>query len=178
MKKIGVLLVLILCCGVVYAQQTSLKICGISMSQSASTFKAQLVAKGFSLMQGRTDDKAYRGTFAGYQCSLFVNPYEETASDFVHSVEIGLSTNSGISTHERFRELEIIYRAKYGECKRNVWYDSNNSLYEKEELIWNFSYGYIKISYEKIGFDGSLSVFYCDYTNVKKNGSKFGLNDI
>lgn len=178
MKKFGVLLVLILCCGMVYAQQTSLKICGISMSQSASAFKAQLEAKGFNLMQGRTDDKGYRGIFAGYQCSLFVNPYEENISDYVHSVEIGLSTNSGISTHERFRELEIIYRAKYGECKRNVWYDSNNSLYEKEELIWSFSYGYIMISYEKKGFDGSLSVFYCDYTNVKKNASKSGLNDI
>lgn len=57
MKKIGVLLVLILCCGMVHAQQTCLKICGISMSQSASAFKAQLEAKGFNLMQGRTDDK-------------------------------------------------------------------------------------------------------------------------
>lgn len=178
MKKVSILLALILCCGIVQAQQTNLKICGIAMSQSISTFKSQLGQKGFSLMQGRTDDKGYSGPFAGYKCSLFINPYEGTKQDFVHTIEIGLSADNGLATHERFRELELMYMAKYGKYERNVWYDSRNSSYEKEELTWTFPYGYIRISYERNGFDGSLTVMYRDNTSAKKGVMKLYLQDL
>lgn len=170
MKKICILLFLILYCGIVQAQQTSLKVCGISTSKSISSFKEQLEAKGFTA----DGTKRLYGTFAGMNnARIYINPYSK---DELNVCEIEVSFND--ESHSDAINIKMLYTAKYGKGERYLSYNSSNEYYV-EEMVWQFAYGKIVLHHEYEGLRGdSIWICYYDYNNIKKDASTNGYNDI
>lgn len=164
MKKTLLATFVCLCVSVsLFGQQSGMSFCGVSFSETPTSFIEKLEQKGFI----KASAIALKGTFFSVpDCRIFVNPYCEKDASFVARIEVNFP-NEGVKNLRRYINVVDMYTAKYGKGEFQLWYDSGLKN-RVETTTWYFDVGKIQIKTEEEGFEQSISITYWDYSNTKK----------
>lgn len=116
MKKIILTLLFGLITILAFGQAPHLTVLGIPITGNISTFQQKLIAKKYSLDTKYSKDlpagqRAYKGKYSGYNCSLIAYFYPETKS--VYKVRIAINFFNGHDVDDAYTRIKRSILGKY-----------------------------------------------------------------
>lgn len=175
MTRLTLLIAAMLICGGIRAQH--MKFMGIPIEGTIEEFAVTLENKGFK----KITKNGLRGTFAGYDCTIFLNTTGASArkSDNVANINVRFNEYE-IGSMDIFHNLSKWLSVKYGkfdECQDYYVKDSNGHYKISINRVWCNEYGTIVLN------DGGkggkcIELTYIDRENTTGNSDSKLLEDL
>ena len=132
MKKISLTLLLSLMTILAFAQAPHLTVLDIPITGNISSFQQKLIAKKYNLDAKYSKDlpagqRAFRGKFLGYNCSLIAYFYPETKT--VYKVRVAMDFLNELDADAAYRQMKKTILEKYKNASPKI-----GSLYGHEAV--------------------------------------------
>lgn len=156
MKRFGILLVLMLCCGVLYAQTTtkttnSLSFCGVPFGIDAEEFDKRTDGIEDSIIQMVGAEKVR-------VCKANLNMPYKARPKIACTLEVSIGDTYGYWILEGFDLLKNMLAIKYGK------YQEFTDVKGRKMYVWRLPYGEVSLHRS----DENAIIHYCDYNAIKK----------